>query len=131
MSSPKKTSPKKKKQQELNADGTKKKAEPKFVPMQITQISKGIHPSSAQSWGAGACAKLFSHVVEANDGRAYEIIRNQTSFLDLYTPEQLAKPTDEIGNTMPFLCVYHDRPDMLRYLYARGVDLGLFNYYRL
>lgn len=126
MSSPGNKGKKKKKKQELNADGTKKKSEPKFVPMDVV-ISAGIHPASAESWGPCACAKIFSHIVEANDGREQQIVENKTIFLDLFTREELEKP-DDIGNTMPFLAVYHDRPEMLRYLYARGLDLGKFVY---
>lgn len=121
MSSPNNQQKKKKKGQELNADGTKKKVEPKYVPMDCI-ISAGIHPASSESWGTGACAKIFSHIVEANDGRAQMIVENKTKFLELYTKEELLKP-DDLGNTLQFLAVYHDRPEMLRYLYARGIDL--------
>ena len=122
------SSPKKKKKQQLNADGTKKKTEPKFVPMDVI-ISAGIHPSSSQSWGitkAGACAKLFNHIVEANDGREQQIVENKTYYLDNLSKEELQKP-DDLGNTLPFLAVYHDRPSMLQYLYARGLDMGKFH----
>lgn len=129
MSSPKKPEKKKTQGTELNADGTKKKVEPKYVPMECV-ISAGIHPSSSESWGSDACAKIFSHVVEANDGREQMIVENKKDFLELYSKEELEKP-DDLGNTLQFLAVYHDRPEMLRYLYARGIDLSNISPYVL
>ena len=91
-------------------------------PLVIT-ISSGIHPASSLNWGESACAKLFSNIIEFNDGMAQQIIENKTYFLELYTKEELQK-TDDLGLTLPFVAVYHDRPDMLRYLSVRGLDLS-------
>lgn len=105
-----------------NADGSKKKDEDERPALELV-ISGGIHPASSESWGKEACARIFSHIVEANDGRAQQIVENKTYFLELYSKAELEKK-DDLGMTLPYIAVYHDRPDMLRYLYARGLDLG-------
>jgi hypothetical protein len=92
------------------------------LPLEIT-ISSGIHSASSLNWGESACAKLFSNIIEFNDGMAQQIIENKTYFLQLYTKEELQR-TDDLGLSLPFVAVYHDRPDMLRYLFVRGLDLS-------
>lgn len=40
------------------------------------------------------------------------------------TKLQQLRDTDDLGLTLPFLAVYYDRPDMLKYLRKRGFDLS-------
>jgi len=83
----------------------------------------GIHVAASSSWGDSACARLCQLVVETNSGLAQQIAENKTDLLDLLPPARLSEPVDDLGLTLPFLAVYHDRPDMLEYLWRRGVDL--------
>ena len=95
-------------------------------PLEIV-ISGGIHPASAATWGDAAYAKLCSNIVESNNGRAQQIIENNNitpAFMELYSKEELLE-TDDLGLSLPFIAVYHDRPEMLRYLYTRGLDIAI------
>jgi len=86
----------------------------------------GIHVAASSSWGDSACARLCQLVVGANNGLAQQVAENRTELMDLLTPAVLSEPVDDLGLTLPFLAVYHDRPDMLEYLWRRGVDLTAF-----
>jgi hypothetical protein len=95
-------------------------------PLEIV-ISGGIHPASSATWGDEAYAKLCSYIVESNNGRAQQIIENNNitpAFMELYSKEELLE-TDDLGLSLPFIAVYHDRPEMLRYLYNRGLDITI------
>jgi hypothetical protein len=83
----------------------------------------GVHVAASSSWGDQACARLCQLVIGSNNGLAQQIAENKTDLLDVLPPERLAEPVDDLGLTLPFLAVYHDRPDMLEYLWRRGVDL--------
>jgi len=60
--------------------------------------------------------------MEANTGAAQNIADGRTDQLELLSLEQLQEP-DDIGLTLPFLCVFYDRPDVLRYLKERGLSV--------
>lgn len=82
-----------------------------------------VHHASSASWGDESCARLCGLVVDSNNAAAQQIQENRHDLLDLMSKEELNKPVDDIGLTLPFLAVYYDRPDMLRYLLEREVDL--------
>jgi hypothetical protein len=84
-----------------------------------------IHTASSKSWGIESGARLCEIIVSANTAIEQDIKLNRTDLFDLLTVEQLNEP-DDLGLTLPFLAVYHDRPDMLRYLNLRGVDLNKY-----
>lgn len=90
-------------------------------PMEFA-ISGGIHPASSENWGASATARLMDIIVETNLAMDAQIVENETYFLDSYTTKQL-EGKDDLGLNLVFVAIYHDRPEMLRYLYARGVNL--------
>jgi hypothetical protein len=77
---------------------------------------------SSDRWGDESCARLCEIIMDANDGMTQQIIENRTDLLDLKTKEEL-DVMDEFGLTLPFLAVYYDRPDMIRYLAKRGLDM--------
>lgn len=79
---------------------------------------------SSERWGDQATARLCQLIMEANDGMAQQIAENRTDLLDLYTLDQLRQHTDDLGLSLPFLAVHYDRPDSLRYLHNRGIDLS-------
>lgn len=78
---------------------------------------------SSERWGDQATARLCQLILQANDGMAQQIAENRTELLDLYSLEEL-KRTDDLGLSLPFLAVYYDQPDALRYLHKRGMDLS-------
>jgi len=81
------------------------------------------HRASSHSWGADAGAHLCGIVVEANSGAAQGVWAGRTDQLELLTLAQLQEP-DDIGLTLPFLCVYYDRPEIMKYLKGRGLDMS-------
>jgi hypothetical protein len=85
-------------------------------------ISGGIHPASSEKWGASATARLMQIIMETNLAMDAQIVENETYFLDSYTTKQL-EDKDDLGLNLVFVAIYHDRPDMLRYLYSRGVNI--------
>eukprot|EP01038_Epipyxis_sp_PR26KG_P014522 gene14522-19495_t len=80
--------------------------------------------ASSENWGKEATARLCKIVVDSNDGMAQQIIENRTDLLDLLSLQELER-TDDLGMSLPYLCVYYDRPDMLYYLHKRGFDLSV------
>lgn len=78
---------------------------------------------SSKNWGEQSCARLCQIVMEANDGMAQQIIENRTDLLDLLPLEQL-DCVDDFGLTLPYQAVYYDRPDMIKYLVKRGIDMN-------
>jgi len=84
-----------------------------------------LHPASSSSWGSEAGARLCKLLVDANTGIAQQIIENRTDLLDLLTLEQLEE-SDDIGLNAVFLAVYYDRPEILRYLKQRGINLTIY-----
>ena len=81
------------------------------------------HRASSNSWGDNAGARLCELIVASNTGAAQNISEGRTEMLDLMSLEQLNEP-DDIGLSLPFLCVYYDRPELLIYLKKRGVDIN-------
>jgi hypothetical protein len=79
---------------------------------------------SSERWNEQATARLCQLILEENNGMAQQIAEGRTDLLDLCTLEQL-QATDDLGLSLPFLAIYHDRPDALKYLHRRGVDLSL------
>lgn len=77
---------------------------------------------SSDRWGDEACARLCEIIMEANDGMTQQIIENRTDLLDLKSKEEL-EIVDDFGLTLPYLAVYYDRPDMIKYLVKRGLDM--------
>lgn len=78
---------------------------------------------SSERWGDQATARLCQLIVESNDGMAQQIMENRTDLLDILSKEELER-TDDLGLTLPFLAIYYDQPDALRYLHKRGLDLS-------
>ena len=79
---------------------------------------------SSECWGEQAGARLCQLLIDSNDGMAQQIQEGRTDLLDLLPRENLEQP-DDLGLTLPYLAVHHDRPEMLVYLYKRGVDLSV------
>ncbi len=86
----------------------------------------GVHVAGSSTWGDQACARLCQLVVESNSGLAQQIAENKTELMDVLPVEALSEPVDDLGLTLPFLAVYFDRPQMLEYLWRRGVDITTF-----
>ena len=82
-----------------------------------------IHRASSQTWEDEACAQLCRLIIDSNNGSMQQVIENRTDVLDLLTLQELSAPVDDLGLTLPFLAIYFDMPDILRYLHKRGVDL--------
>lgn len=78
---------------------------------------------SSELWGDDATARLCQILLEANDGMAQQISENRTDLLDLLTLKELER-VDDCGLSLPYLAVHYDRPDMIRYLFKRGLDLS-------
>jgi hypothetical protein len=78
---------------------------------------------SSELWGEDATARLCQIIVDANDGMAQQIAENNTDMLDLLSTKELER-IDDCGLSLPFLAVYYDRPDMIRYLHKRGLNLA-------
>jgi hypothetical protein len=78
---------------------------------------------SSEKWGDQATARLCQIILQSNDGMAQQIAENRTDLLDLYSLKEL-ESTDDLGLSLPFLAVYYDQPDALRYLHKRGLDLS-------
>jgi ankyrin repeat protein len=85
-----------------------------------------VHPASSKSWGSESSAHLFELAIASNSGIAEMVIENKTILLDLLTVEKLQSFDDDSGLSALFLAVYYDRPDIIRYLYKRGVDLSSY-----
>lgn len=60
--------------------------------------------------------------MESNNGMAQQVLENRTDLLDLLSREEL-EGCDDLGLTLPYLAVHYDRPEILRYLHHRGLDL--------
>jgi hypothetical protein len=78
---------------------------------------------SSELWGEDATARLCQILLEANDGMAQQISENRHDLLDLMTLKELER-VDDCGLSLPYLAVHYDRPDMVRYLHKRGLDLS-------
>ncbi|KAJ1434181.1 hypothetical protein B484DRAFT_446809 [Ochromonadaceae sp. CCMP2298] len=79
---------------------------------------------SSDLWGEESTARLCQIIVAANDGLAQQVAENRTDLLDLATKKDLEK-VDDMGLSLAYLAVHHDRPEMLLYLHKRGLDLSL------
>ena len=84
----------------------------------------GVHKASSRTWGDQACARVCKIIMDANDGMAQQVIENRTDLLDILSTEELLR-VDDLGLSLPYVAIYHDRPLMLEYLHKRGVDLGV------
>ena len=78
---------------------------------------------SSERWGDQATARLCQLILESNDGMAQQIVENRTDLLEIYSKEELER-TDDLGLSLPFLAIYYDQPDALKYLHKRGLDLS-------
>lgn len=85
-----------------------------------------VHRASSSSWGLQASARLCTLVVQSNTGFGQMIIQNKTSLLDIATSEDLELPDEDSGLSAAYLAIYYDRPNIIRYLHHRGVDLSKF-----
>jgi len=85
-----------------------------------------VHPASSRSWGDSAAAQLCRIVLEANSGLAEQVATNKTDLMEILSKEELSEPVDDLGMTLPFLAVFYDQPDMLEYLWKRGVNMKAF-----
>jgi len=83
-------------------------------------IHKG---GSSSTWQEEAVPRLCQIVLDSNTGIAQQIAENRTDLLDILPASALSAPTDDLGLTPVFLAIQYDRPDMLDYLYKRGVDM--------
>jgi hypothetical protein len=79
---------------------------------------------SSDLWGEESTARLCQIIVAANDGLAQQVAENRIDLLDLATKMDLKK-VDDMGLSLAYLAVHHDRPEMLVYLHKRGLDLSL------
>lgn len=80
--------------------------------------------ASSSSWGDQAIGRLCEIIMDANDGRIQQIMENRHDLLDLLSKEELERVDNDLQLSLPFLAVHHDRPDMIRYLHVRGLDLS-------
>ena len=80
--------------------------------------------ASSSSWGTEACARLCKMIVQSNSGIGQMITENKTDLLDLATVEELQLPDIDSGLSAVFMAIYYDRPDVVKYLHRRGVDLS-------
>ena len=78
---------------------------------------------SSELWGEDSTARLCQILLDANDGMAQQISENRHDLLDLLTLKDLER-VDDCGLSLPYLAVHYDRPDMVRYLHKRGLDLS-------
>ena len=76
-------------------------------------MAEPIHAASSRSWGDEGAARLCKIILESNTGFTQQILENRHDLLDMATDEQLMEPVDDIGMTLPFLCVYYDKPKMI------------------
>lgn len=79
--------------------------------------------ASSELWGEEATARLCQIIVKANDGMAQQVIENRTDLLELLSVAELQR-VDDMGLTLPYLAVHYDRPEILKYLHKRGIDLS-------
>ncbi len=77
---------------------------------------------SSKTWGDASGARLCEVILNANTQVQDQVATGKTDILDILTLAQLNEP-DDMGLTLPYLCVYHDRPEILTYLHKRGVDM--------
>ena len=84
----------------------------------------GIHRASSKTWGNESAARICQIILDSNDGMAQQVIENRTDLLDIISTADLNR-VDDLGLSLPYICIYHDRPQMLEYLHRRGVDLGV------
>jgi hypothetical protein len=73
-------------------------------------------------WGVEEFTRVCGMIIDSNTNILQQVVDNKTNLLDLLTYEQLCG-FDDLGLNTAFLAVYYDRPDILRYLIRRGVDL--------
>jgi hypothetical protein len=78
---------------------------------------------SSERWGDQSAARLCKILVDSNNGMDQQIMENRTDLLDLMTNEELIQG-DDLGLSAVYLAIFYDRPDILRYLYDRGIDLA-------
>lgn len=81
-----------------------------------------IHRAGAHTWGKSSAARLCEVIVASNDGMAQQVAENRSDLLDLLSTEELNRK-DDLGLSLAYLAVYYDRPQMLEYLFKRGILL--------
>ena len=107
----------------------------------------GVHRSACSSYGDEAPSRLCQMIVDSNKAFLQEVINNKIDLLDTMDDKDLLEADDlgeydyicsmittashrfisyhiSTGISLPFLAVYFDRPDILKYLHSRGVDLS-------
>lgn len=76
-----------------------------------------------QKWAELETAKVCGYIMDQNYGIQQQVIENKTDLLDILTVNQL-KEADDIGMTPIYQAVFYDRPEIIKYLYKRGLDLA-------
>jgi hypothetical protein len=84
-----------------------------------------VHSGSSEQWGDLAGVRLLQMVMSRNTGAAQQVSQGKTELLDLLSDEDIKEP-DDLGITLQFLTVYYDQPDVLRYLWKRGISMEEF-----
>ena len=83
------------------------------------------HRASSESWGNESGARICQLVMQDNNGIAQSIAENRIDLLELLTLEELNQ-ADDLGLTPIYLAVLYDQPEVLLYLYNRGVNINNF-----
>lgn len=65
---------------------------------------------------------LQNQILESNSGILQQVLCNETDMLNLLTADELSEFSD-IGLNLFFLAVYHNKPQLIRYLWNRGIDI--------
>ena len=66
----------------------------------------GIHNVNASTWMEQGPAKLCDMIMKSNNGLTQQIMDNKTELMDILSKDELEKPVDDLGLTLPFLCVW-------------------------
>ena len=82
--------------------------------------------ASSKLWGSQSHARLCKIIIEENKAILQQIIEERTDLLDLLTVKELMEPDPDMGLTIAFLAIYHDKVQIIKYLHQRGVDLSKF-----
>jgi hypothetical protein len=82
-----------------------------------------IHRASSATWGDEAGARICQLVIESNRGLIQSAMENKTDLLDIYSIEQLSEPDDN-GIKLQYSVIHFDQPELIRYLYKRGMDFS-------
>ena len=83
------------------------------------------HRASSESWGDESGARICQLVMQDNNGIAQSIADNRIDLLELLTFEELNQ-ADDLGLKPIYLAIQYDQPEVLLYLYNRGVNINNF-----